>query len=83
MLKDNKIALPKTYLGVQLSRMQVDGFEGWVMSSEQYVEATLENIKNDLRASGRHLLTKCQTPLVSGYHPEEDTSAELRADGLQ
>ena len=82
-LKDNKIAQPKTYLAVQLSKMLVDRLEGWVMSSEQYMKSSLENIKNNLKASGRGLRTKCRTPLVSGYHPEEGMSAELRADGLQ
>ena len=70
--KDDKIDKPDIYLGAQLDRMLVDGFEGWTMSSEKYVKAAIENIEQMLAESNQRLPTKCRTPLSSGYRPELD-----------
>ena len=81
--KDDKIGKPDVYLGAQLDKMSVDGFEGWIMSSEKYVKATIENIEQTLAKSNQRLPIKCRTPLSSGYRPELDTSPELQTEGLQ
>ena len=81
--KDNKIDKPDVYLGAQLDKMSVDGFEGWTMSSEKYVKSAIENIEQTLAETNPHLPTKCRTPLSSGYRPELDTSPELKTEGLQ
>ena len=81
--KDDKIDKPDIYLGAQLDRMSVDGFEGLTMSSEKYVKSAIENIEQKLAGSNQRLPTKCRTPLSSGYRPELDTSPELEAEGLQ
>ena len=81
--KDDKIDKPDVYLGAQLDKLSVDGFEGWIMSSEKYVKSAIENIEQMLAESNQHLPTKCPTPLSSGYRPELDTSPELTAEGLQ
>jgi hypothetical protein len=36
-----------------------------------------------LTNKGLRLPTKCYTPLASDYHPELETSAELKSDGIQ
>ena len=81
--KDDKIDKPDVYLGAQLDKMSVDGFEGWTMSSEKYVKSAIENIEQTLAETNQRLPTKCRTPLSSGYRPELDTSPELKAEGLQ
>ena len=81
--KDDKIDKPDVYLGAQLDKMSVDGFEGWTMSSEKYVKLAIENIEQTLAETNQRLPAKCQTPLSSGYRPELDTSPELKTEGLQ
>ena len=81
--KDNKIDKPDVYLGAQLVKMSVDGFEGLTMSSEKYIKLAIENIEQTLVETNQHLPTKCRTPLSSGYRPELDTSPELKTEGLQ
>ena len=81
--KDDKIDKPDVYLGAQLDKMSVDGFEGWTMSSEKNVMSAIENIEQTLAETNQRLPTKCRTPLSSGYRPELDTSPELKAEGLK
>ena len=81
--KDDKIDKPDVSLGAQLDKMSVDGFEGWTMSSEKYVKSAIKNIEQTLAETNQRLLTKCRTPLSSGYRPELDTSPELKTEGLQ
>ena len=82
-LKDDKIEPPDMYLGAQLGKMDFDGINGWYISSEKYVKAALENIEKQLAENGQRLPTKCKTPFTYGYRPENDTSPELKADGIQ
>ena len=82
-LKDDKIAEPDIYMGAQLGKMQVDGYECWTMSAEKYVLASVRNVEESLAKKGLRLPTKCYTPLPPDYHPELDTSNELKADGTQ
>ena len=81
--KDDKIDKPDVYLGAQLDKMSVDGFEGWTMSSEKYVKSAIENIEQTLAETNQRLPTKCRTPLSSGYRPELYTSPKLKKEGLQ
>ena len=81
--KDDMIHQPDIYLGAQLDKMSVDGFEGWTMSSEKYVKAAIENIEQMLAESNQRLPIKCRTPLSSGYRSELDTSPKLKTEGLQ
>ena len=57
--KDSKIDKPDVYLGAQLDKMSVDGFEGWTMSSEKYVKSAIENIEQTLAETNQCLPTKC------------------------
>ena len=82
-LKDNKIEPPDVYLGAQLGTMEVEGYHGWFMSSEKYMKSSIQNIEDTLQKTRQHLPLKCKTPLAHGYHPELDTSPELKFDSLQ
>ena len=82
-LKGDKIEPPDMYLGTQLGTMQVEGNEGWLMSSEKYVKSAIQNIEETLQKTGQWLPSKCRTPLAYGYHLELDVTPELKADGLQ
>jgi hypothetical protein len=50
---------------------------------EKYVKTAVANVKNTLEGSGLKLPTKCNTPFTSGYHPAEDTTKELDAEGTR
>ena len=82
-LKDKKIEPPDVYLGAQLGTMEVEGHHGWFMLSEKYIKLAIQNIEDTLQKAWQCLPLKCQTPLVHGYHPELDTSPELKSDSLQ
>lgn len=82
-LKDDKIEEPDMYLGAQLGKIQIEGHECWTMSAEMYVIASVKNVEEALAKKGLRLPTKCYTPLATDYRPELDTSAELKADGVQ
>jgi hypothetical protein len=62
-LKDDKIAEPDIYLGVQLGKKNADGIDCWTMSAEKYVAASVKNVEKTLAKRGLRLPTKCYTPL--------------------
>ena len=82
-LKDNKIAPPEIYLGVQLEKMTVGTHDGWALLSDKYIKAALDTVEKSLAHAGKRLPPKCKTPISSGYRPELDTTPELNAKGLQ
>jgi hypothetical protein len=82
-LKDDKIEEPDIYLGAQLEKGQIEGAECWTMSAEKYVSAAVKNVEEALKVKGLRLPSKCYTPLTKDYRPELETSAELKADGVQ
>ena len=82
-LKDDRIEEPEMYLGARLGKMMVEGMECWTMSAETYVTSSVKNVEEVLAKRGLRLPTKCYTPLPSDYHPELDTSDELKSDGVQ
>ena len=82
-LKGDKIEPPDMYLDAQLGTMQVEGNEGWFMSSEKYVKSAIQNIEETLQKIGQRLPSKCKMPLAYGYRPELDVTPELKADCLE
>ena len=82
-LEDHKIEKLEMYLGAQLGQMNVDGVQCWTMSAEKYVDASVKNVEEALAKKGLRLPTKCWTPLPTDYHPELETTPELKADGVQ
>ena len=43
----------------------------------------MDNVEEKLEKTNKRLPTKCGARLSSGYNPDLDTSAELKADGLK
>ena len=83
-LKDDNIDEPEYYLGATLEKMILsDGSQFWSMSSMKYVKAAVQNFEETLAKSEKILAGRCVAPLQSGYRPETDDSAELKADGFQ
>ena len=83
-LKGDKAEVPEMYLGGGLTKVKTkSGTECWTMSLEKYVKEAIENVKSKLGASGLRLPSKCITPFLSGYHPSEDTTKELDAEGTK
>ena len=83
-LKDDKMEVPETYLGAELSHLDnVQGDPCWAMSSDKYCKALVANVEESLNKKGLRLPSKCITPLQHGYKPELDTTAELKSDGIQ
>ena len=83
-LKDDKVEEPEMYLGAQLGKMQIDA-DCWTMSSDKYVSAAVpkKNVEESLKKKGLRIPSKCYTVLPKDYRPELETSAELKADGVQ
>ena len=63
--------------------MTVGTHDGWALLSDKYIKAALDTIEKLLADTGKHLPSKCKTPISSGYRPELDTTLELNAEGLQ
>ena len=81
--KNGKIEEPDMYLGASLSKIVTgDGRECWAMSSDKYCASAVMNVEESLKKRGMRLPSKCYTPLSSGYRPELDATAELKAEGL-
>ena len=75
--------MPKMYFGAGISKVRsVSGTECWTLSSEEYIKSAVRNVEEKLAKSKFRLPTKCLSPFTSGYHPAEDTSPELNAEGL-
>ena len=71
------------YLGAQIEEVSThDGTTCWTMSSVKYLKAAIANVEAKLGPNEK-LPTRCDTPFSSGYHPAEDTTPELDANGLQ
>ena len=63
--------------------MTANGRECWYMSQENYCKTAVLNIEHKLNKEGKRLLTKCKTPLKSGYRPQLDVYQELKVNGVQ
>ena len=83
-IKDNKISEPEFYLGGTITKMvNSDAEECFAMDSDKYCNSAVKNVEEVLNRKGLRLPNKCKTPFRSGYKPEMDDTAELKADGLQ
>ena len=83
-LKGDKAEVPDMYLGESIKKVEtVDGTECWMISVEKYVKADLEDGKIKLSKSNFRLPSRCGTPMDTTYHPSEDVTKEMNAEGLQ
>ena len=82
-LKDDKAEAPYVYLVSMLSQVETEiGTKCWLMPSEKYVKAAIDNLESKLRKSDMHL-PKCCTPMSTSYQPSEDVIKELNLEGVQ
>jgi hypothetical protein len=83
-LKGGKAEPPDMYLGVSLElKTNSVGTKCWSISPEKYVAASVRNTEEKLAKEGQRLPSKCPTPMRSDYHPSDDTTQELTADGVK
>ena len=83
-LKGDKAEVPDMYLGGSIAKAVTSvGTECWTLSSEKYVKTAVTNVEESLARTGLRLPSKCLTPIMSGYHPSEDTTKELDAEGTR
>ena len=83
-LKGDKAEVPDMYLGGSIAKIRTaDETECWTISSEKYVKTAVQNVEETLAKKGLKLPSKCPTPFTSNYHPSDDVSNELNADGLR
>jgi hypothetical protein len=82
-LKGDKAEKPDMYLGASLLEGKTaEETNCWTMSAEKYVRAAVDNVEARLSKSNLRLPTKCDTPMSTSYHPSEDVSREMNAEGL-
>ena len=53
------------------------------MYSDKYCKSVVKNIEKVLQKKVLCLTCKYHTPLRSGYNPEDDDTADIKADGMQ
>jgi hypothetical protein len=79
-MKEGSIQVPTFYLGDKLKKTVLpNGVVAWGMSSRNYVQSAVQNVKEYLAAlTGDQKLTKrASGPFAGGYKPELDESPEL------
>ena len=54
-----------------------------MMYAEKYVKAAVKNVKLKLAKSKCRYPSRCDTPIATIYHPSEDVTKEMNAEGLQ
>ncbi len=82
-LKGDEASAPDMHLGVTLEKKpNSKGVDCWTMSPEKCVKAAIENVEKKLGGELPFSKGQCPTPMRTDYHPAEDTSAELDAEGL-
>ena len=82
--KNNKASAPDMYLGVSLEKkVNSQGTPCWSMPPEKYVAASVLNVEEKLVKDRLKLPTNCKTLMRTDYHPADDTSVELTAEGLK
>ena len=82
-IKGDEVAEPEFYLGGTITKMlNSDAVECFAMDSDKYCDSAVKTVEEVLNKKGLRLPNKCKTPLKSGYKPEMDDTAELKADGL-
>ena len=78
-LKESSIGPPKTYLGGQIRKVELDnGVKAWTLGSSQYVQAAIKNVEDFFDTSDKYNFPGgANTPLTTSYRPELDMSPIL------
>ena len=80
-LKCDKAEVPDMYLVASIQKVETtDGTECWMMSAEKYVKAAVENVELKLAKSNCRLPSRCDTHMVTIYHPSEYVTKEMNAE---
>ena len=83
MFKNDDIKKSETYLGARLQENSINGRVCWTMSSVDYINAAVKNIKEAIVKKSLKLPIKVTTPMTTDYAPELDTTPEFDADDVQ
>ena len=80
-LKKGSVKEPDLYLGAQVKKWYIAGSDDpgkvrWALSSEDYVKQAVADVEAELSNVDKCLPTKTTTPMLQGYRPELDSSAE-------
>ena len=72
---EESIGPPDIYLGGQMRKVKLSsGKYVWAFGSSKYVKASVDNVVQHLKKSGKTLPKRAKTPMSSNYRPELDTS---------
>ena len=83
-LKGDKAEVLDMYLGKGVKQAENgSGIKCWTLSLEKYLKTAVTNVEEKLVQLNLRLPSKCTTPFASGYHPLEDTTKELDAEGTR
>ena len=83
-LKGGKAETPEMYLGAILQKViNDDDRKWWIMSLENDLDTAINNLEEKLANHELKLPNRCDTTLYSNYHPSEETTVELDANGVQ
>ena len=81
--KNDIIEPPTSYLGAQLKKKRLpNGQHCWSLSSDEYVNAAIQNVDENIKNEGRKVPTKVRTPITSDFIPEFDESPELSKEDM-
>ena len=82
--KNDDISPPEMYLGGRLTKKEIDGQECWMMTSQDYVKAAVENVETYLKKKGKKLLpVNPNTPTYPTAVFDLDDTPELDRDGTK
>jgi hypothetical protein len=81
--KNDKIADPETYLGAKLKKMKINDRECWTLTSVDYVNAAVANVKASIEGKAWSIPSNPMTPMMGAYTPELDGTPELDAKDTQ
>ena len=79
ILKD--VQEPKTYLGMVISKYNLEGSVTWAISADDYLRKALANVEDQFgKLSSMFNKSQLSKPAAPDYHPEIDTSKLLEGD---
>ena len=76
-LKEESIGPPKIYLGGKMPKVVLEnGLTAWSFTSSQYVQTSVNTVKESRAQQDAKFPARANTPLSSNYRPEIDVSRE-------
>ena len=81
--KNDDVKKPDTYLGARLQEKSINGRKCWTMTSVDYINAAVKNVKEALTKKRWNLPSKVTTPMPTSYAPELDSTPELDVEDVQ